>query len=281
VQRPFFGDPDLGRLGETLNALLDMVDRQQHELEEQLKQVQALSSAVIRAQEEERRRIALELHDEASQALTAIIVGHRVLDQLEDIEEVRRHSQRLRELTAATLDDLHRLIVELRPSLLEERGLGPAVRWHANEFSERFNIPVEVTIEGLRGRLPAEVETVLFRIVQEALTNVARHAQARHARVRIERTARGLDATIEDDGRGFSVERVHAKKEALPGLGLVGMHERAASLNGWCTVTSTVGQGTMVCVHIPEECLVAPEHGNGQDQHIEEYSRGEDTYSHR
>ncbi|MCL4544697.1 MAG: sensor histidine kinase [Chloroflexi bacterium] len=251
VQRPFFSDPDLDRLGQTLNRLLDTVEVQQHELETQLRRVQALSAAVIRAQEQERRRIALELHDEASQALTAIIVGHRVIDQLEDIKEVRKQSRALRELTAATLDDLHRLIVELRPSLLEERGLGPAVRWHASEFSHRFGIPVQVRVDGLQERLSAEIETGLFRIVQEALTNIARHAQARHVRVLLQRITAGIMVIVEDDGVGFDVHKVRTEAD-LPGLGLIGMHERATALHGMCCITSHPGVGTRIEVHIPD-----------------------------
>ncbi|MCL4508902.1 MAG: sensor histidine kinase [Chloroflexi bacterium] len=251
VQRPFFSDPDLDRLGQTLNRLLDTVEVQQHELEAQLRRVQALSAAVIRAQEQERRRIALELHDEASQALTAIIVGHRVIDQLEDIKEVRKQSRALRELTAATLDDLHRLIVELRPGLLEERGLGPAIRWHASEFSHRFGIPVQVRVDGLQERLSAEIETGLFRIVQEALTNIARHAQAQHVRVLLQRITAEIMVVVEDDGVGFDVHEVRTEAD-LPGLGLIGMHERATALHGMCCITSHSGVGTRVEVHIPD-----------------------------
>jgi two-component system sensor histidine kinase UhpB len=252
VSRPFFGDPDLGRLGDTLNGLLDTVEAQQHELETQLKRVQALSAAVIRAQEQERRRIALELHDEASQALTAIIVGHRVIQQLDDMAAVKQKSCELRDLTADTLDALHRLIVELRPSLLEERGLIPALRWHAEEFAQRFGMKPELSVSGLDGRrLPPEVETVLFRIVQEALTNVARHADATQVRVRLARVDDHIEATVEDDGRGFVPVRSSPKATATHGLGLLGMQERAALVNGCCDVQSTPGGGTRVTVTIP------------------------------
>lgn len=250
--RPLFGDPDLRRLGDTLNALLDTVQTQQQELETQLHRVQSLSGAVIRAQEQERQRIARELHDEASQALTAIIVGHRVIEQLEEVGEIKRKSRELRDLTAETLDALHRLIVELRPSLLEERGLLPALRWYAGEYSERFGIKPELFTSGFEERLPREVETALFRIVQEALTNVIRHAEARNVCVRLIRQPGRIEASIEDDGCGFSVE--HTATEAAParGLGLLGMQERAALAGGQCEVRSAPGCGTRIMVNIPE-----------------------------
>ena len=250
--RPLFGDPDLRRLGDTLNALLDTVQAQQHELEAQLHRVQALSAAVIRAQEQERLRIALELHDEASQALTAIIVGHRVIDQLDTLEAIKGKSRELRGLTADTLDALHRLIHELRPSLLAERGLLPALRWHAEEYAQRFGLRPELTATGLDGRLPREVETVLFRIVQEALTNVARHAEARHVRVHLARRDGQVRATIEDDGRGFRPELIAWDGISTRGLGLLGMQERAALVDGHCEVQSAPGEGTRVVVTVPQ-----------------------------
>ena len=247
--RPLFGDPDLRRLGDTLNALLDTVQTQQQELETQLHRVQTLSGAVIRAQEQERQRIARELHDEASQALTAIIVGHRVIEQLDDMDAIKRKSCELRGLTADTLDALHRLIVELRPSLLEERGLLPALRWYAGEYSERFGLKPELVTAGFDVRLPREVETALFRIVQEALTNVVRHARAQHVCVRLLRQAGRIETIIEDDGCGFALDR---RTVPMRGLGLLGMQERAALVGGRCEVHSAPGQGTRILVSIPE-----------------------------
>lgn len=249
--KPLFGDPDLRRLGDTLNALLDTVQIQQQELERQLHRVQALSGAVIRAQEQERQRIARELHDEASQALTAIIVGHRVIQQLDGVDDIKRKSRELRDLTADTLDALHRLIVELRPSLLEERGLVPALRWYAGEYAGHFDIKPDLVTVGFETRLPREVETALFRIVQEALTNVVRHAAARHVSVRLVRQPDGVEATIEDDGRGFVVERAAGQQPAR-GLGLLGMQERAALVGGACEVRSAPGCGVRILVRIPD-----------------------------
>jgi two-component system, NarL family, sensor histidine kinase UhpB len=250
--RPLFGDPDLRRLGDTLNALLDTVQLQQQQLETQLRRVQTLSGAVIRAQEQERQRIARELHDEASQALTAIIVGHRVIEQLTDVETIKRKSGELRDLTADTLDALHRLIIELRPSLLEERGLLPALRWYAGEYGERFGVKPDLFAAGFEERLPREVETALFRIVQEALTNAARHAQAQHICIRLLRRPGQIEASIDDDGRGFVADRTVAGAAPAPGLGLLGMQERAALVGGHCEVRSVPGHGTRIVVSIPE-----------------------------
>jgi two-component system sensor histidine kinase UhpB len=248
--RPLFGDPDLRRLGDTLNALLDTVQLQQQQLETQLRRVQTLSGAVIQAQEQERQRIARELHDEASQALTAIIVGHRVIEQLTDVQTIKRKSCELRDLTADTLDALHRLIIELRPSLLEERGLLPALRWYASEYGERFGVKPDLFTVGFEGRLAREVETALFRIVQEALTNVARHAAAQHICIRLLRQPGRIEASIDDDGRGFVVDR-SAGAAPPPGLGLLGMQERAALVGGHCEVRSAPGRGTRIVVSIP------------------------------
>ncbi len=250
--RPLFGDPDLGRLGDTLNDLLDTVQTQRQELEEHLQQVRALSAQVIRAQEEERRRIALELHDEASQALTAIIVGHRVIEHLEDVEAIKHKSAELRTLTADTLDALHRLIIELRPSLLDDLGLLPALRWYMEEFRQRFDLTPELCAAGFDERLPLEVETVIYRIVQEALTNIARHAGASHVTVALSQQRAEIQVVIEDNGRGFSTETL--LRDAVPSrrVGLVGMQERAALVGGRCRIASEPGHGTRVTVAIPD-----------------------------
>ncbi len=249
-KRSFFGDPDLARLGDTLNSLLDTVQLQRRELEAHLSRMKALSAGIVRAQEEERKRIALELHDEASQSLTAIIVGLRVVEQVDDLHEVKQRSAELRGLTADTLDALHRLIVELRPSLLDDVGLIPALRYHVEEFGHRFNLFPQISAVGFEHRLPIELESVLYRIVQEALTNVARHAQATHVWIRLERLSKEVHASITDNGQGFE----QALDGTVPhnrGLGLIGMQERATVVGGTCHITSAPKGGTTVVASIP------------------------------
>lgn len=264
VGRPFFGDPDLLQLGGMLNRLLDQTEqllektqRQNRELEEQVARGQVLASQVLRAQEEERKRIALELHDEASQDLTAIILGHTIIEQLHDPEEVRARSLELKALAASTLERLHNLIVELRPSFLDDLGLGPALRWHLDQYGQRFGLATEMHVSGEPRRLPAEVETAIYRVVQEAVTNVARHAAASKVAVTIEYAEGQVAAFVQDDGCGFVPESMAMPFKNGRGLGLLGMQERASLAGGTCMIESTLGEGTLIAVHIPLQIVNA------------------------
>ena len=174
----------------------------------QKEQIRAqLLEKVISAQEDERKRIARELHDDTSQALTSLVVGLKVLEGLHDPGQVRAQVAELRDLAAGTLDSVHRLALELRPSVLDDLGLVAAVQRHLAAQSRKNGLDVDFHTSGLDGvRLPAETETALYRIIQEALANVIRHSRASTASVVLERRRESLVAIVEDDGHGFDAD---------------------------------------------------------------------------
>jgi signal transduction histidine kinase len=203
----------------------------------------ALARAV-EAQELERRRLARELHDEIGQDLTSLLLGLRTIEE-SDKDELTNATSALRELVVTALQDVRRLAVELRPKALDDFGLLPALERLAETFTEQTGMIVNLT-DALAGqRLPGDVETAIYRIVQEALTNVVKHAQAQRVSILLTRTERGAAAVIEDDGKGFDPEAEHE------GLGLLGIRERLQLLGGALTIESRKGAGTTVRVEVP------------------------------
>jgi signal transduction histidine kinase len=196
---------------------------------------------VVAAQELERQRLARELHDETGQALTSILLGLKQLDgeSPEAVAEVR-------ELVVATLRDVRRLAVELRPKVLDDFGLVPALERLTQGFAEHTGISVDLEASALTERPPVEVETAIYRIVQESLTNVVKHAQAHSVSVVVTRSDGRIKAVIEDDGTGFEPETI-----GEGGIGLLGMRERIELLDGSLTVESSERSGTTVAVEVP------------------------------
>jgi signal transduction histidine kinase len=234
---PRFQDDDV-RLAETLAAraaiAVDLAERVSRDSVRR----------VVAAQELERKRLARELHDETGQALTSVLLGLKTVEDANDPAEMRSAAAELRELVVGTLQDVRRLAVELRPKALDDFGLEAALERLADTFREQTEIGVEV--EARTGdRLPAEIETALYRIVQEALTNVVKHAHARHVSIVVTRKDGGVAALIEDDGRGFEPGTDDH------GLGLVGMRERVSLLGGRLAVESAAGSGTTVVAEVP------------------------------
>ncbi len=207
-----------------------------------------MSSHVLTAQEEERNRIARELHDDTAQALTSVLVRLRLIERSADDKQLRSALAELRDLTVETLEGVRRLAIDLRPPMLDDLGLEAALQAHVQDFSRRW--PIRATFTSSRmGRLPPDVELVLYRIVQEALTNVAKHAKASRVEARLTRSGRTLRMLIEDDGCGFDVEATKGSRES--GLGLFGMEERLALIGGTLKVDSAVGRGTRVSAEVP------------------------------
>ena len=202
---------------------------------------------VVAGQELERKRLARELHDQTGQALTSILLGLRSIEESsKEKPELREAVLALREIVVDTLQDVRRLAVELRPKALDDFGLVPALERLAETFAEQTEVDVHLQAALGEDRLPAEIETALYRIVQEALTNVVKHAQASTVSVVLTRKGQSVVAVVEDNGRGFDPAR--AREE---GLGLVGMRERIALLDGRVTVESTERGGTTVVVEVP------------------------------
>lgn len=204
---------------------------------------------VFEGQEQERQRIARELHDEAGQLMASLLVGLRALEDTTSIEDSKDRARHLREIAVAALDQVSRLARGLHTSVVEELGLIIALKRYVSEYAQLHNIAIDIEPEDL-GLVdaPKVVELGLFRIVQEALTNVARHSGATSVSIRIARSPTGLETTITDNGSGFSVDAQRASPETH--LGLQGMKERAIALGGTLIVTSGV-TGTAIRVEFP------------------------------
>jgi len=201
---------------------------------------------VVEAQELERKRLARELHDETGQALTSIILGLRTVEEAGSDDERREAIAALREQVLSTLNDVRRLAVELRPQALDDFGLVPTLERLSETFAANSGIAVHFEAQLGERRLPAETETALYRIVQEALTNVAKHSEARNVSVLLTRKDGGVVAVVEDDGRGLPPDA-----ESGEGLGVVGMRERVALLGGRLALESAGAVGTTLVAEVP------------------------------
>ena len=224
-----------------------------------------LLEKIITAQEDERKRIARELHDETGQAITSLMVGLKALEGATSLEEVRDTADQLRTVAAQTLDSLHSLALELRPSVLDDLGLVAALRRYLKDYAVSFGLDADFEAVGLEEkRFTPQVETTLYRIVQEALTNVARHAEASHVSVLLEQRMGSVIGIVEDDGRGFDLE-VPLTSGQPTRLGLHGMQERASLVGGKLTLESTPGIGTTVFIEIPLDGGRRKDIGCGKD----------------
>jgi len=229
-----FTDDDL-RLAETFASRAAVaVDLSQRVARDALRRV-------VAAQELERRRLARELHDETGQALTSILLGLKPLEDGPGREAVAE----LHELVVTALQDVRRLAVELRPKVLDDFGLVPALERLAESFGEQTGLKVDFHSAIGEDRLPSEVETALFRVVQESLTNVVKHSHANRVSIVLTRRGGGVAVVVEDDGAGFD------PADSGDGIGLLGMRERLALLDGTLDVESSAGQGTTLVAEVP------------------------------
>lgn len=211
-----------------------------------------LLERLISAQEEERLRVARELHDEAGQALSAIMMDlARAIDELpSEAVEAKKRLLQSRSLAAQTLTELRKLIYDLRPEVLDQLGLAPALRSYVKSRLETQHIKVQFSFSGLEDRLPSRMELTLFRIIQEATTNIVRHSGASMVNIRVAVTDSRVTATIEDDGNGFDVE---AALQASDSWGLRGIQERISVVEGELHIESEPGKGTRIRFQIPLE----------------------------
>jgi signal transduction histidine kinase len=236
---PRFTDNDV-RLAETFASRAAVaVDLSQRIARDALRRI-------VDAQELERRRLARELHDETGQALSSILLGLKALEEKVEGDGARRAVSDVRELVVATLRDVRRLAVELRPKVLDDFGLVPALERLTHGFAETTRIAVDLEASAITERLPPEIETAIYRIVQESLTNVVKHARAGRVSVLLTRADGSIKAVIEDDGTGFDPSATDGG-----GIGLVGMRERIELLDGTLTVESSATTGTTVAVEVP------------------------------
>ncbi|MBY0308090.1 MAG: sensor histidine kinase [Phycisphaerales bacterium] len=203
---------------------------------------------LLSAQEDERARIALDLHDELGQQLTAVLIGARAVRDATTLQAARERSEAVTAAAGSALESVRAISRGLRPPALNDLGLRPALERLADEFRSVHDIEVEMNLGlGADDRFSGHVETCIYRLVQEALTNVSRHSGARCARVCVSATARGVEASVSDDGKGFDAGSVR------PGVGLAGMRERIAALGGELDVEAAPGRGVRVAACVPAE----------------------------
>jgi len=208
----------------------------------------ALSHRLVEIQENERRYVARELHDEASQALTSLLVGMSLLGrQVDEPESVLKGIAGLKHTVEAVMENLHRLAMDLRPASLDHLGLEAALRQYIQSISKDHNLIIQLENVGLPERLPAGIETALYRIIQEALTNSVRHAHATRVDILLENLENKLVVVIEDDGVGFDPNEIQRGGR----LGVFGMQERAEMLEGKLWIESSPGKGTTIQVEVP------------------------------
>jgi PAS domain S-box-containing protein len=208
---------------------------------------------LINAKEAERHRIARELHDQMGQHLTALILGLKVLrDDMPESSPARERLLQLQELADLMGREVHHIALELRPTALDDLGLQTALGNYTEEWSKRSGIEIDFQSAGLdEKRLPSAIETVLYRVAQEGLTNVLKHAQARRVSLILQRSSDQVLAILEDDGRGFDAEAVIKSSVPSRRLGLLGMKERVTLVGGTLTIESTPGGGTTIFARIP------------------------------
>lgn len=234
----------------TARERLEVAEREAIEARAELSAEQAereLGREVLRrsiaAQEEERRRIARGLHDETAQALTGILLGLGRVEGATQLGDARAEAKRLGDEVSGALRELRRIAMSLRPTALDDLGLVPALEQLVEQTPAAGTSEVNFERSGAEGRLDPAVETAIYRVIQEALTNAARHADASRILVEVRHQDGLLSARVEDDGRGFEAER--------PGLGLTGMRERAELIGGELEIASAPGRGTTVVLHVP------------------------------
>jgi signal transduction histidine kinase len=240
----------LGMAAFSMNKILKLERQAQARYEEVAQarsQLKDLSARLVEAQETERRALSRELHDEVGQSLSAVLLelgnlasGLRARSE----EQARRQVDVIKELVEATVRVVRNMALLLRPSMLDDLGLVPALRWQAREVSKRTPMDVSVAAELQSDDYPDEYKTCIYRVVQEALHNCSRHSQASTVRIRVHEEPSRLILSIQDDGRGFDLTESR-------GMGLLGIQERVAQLGGRCQVHSSRGSGTLLTVELP------------------------------
>lgn len=215
----------------------------ERETQARFREVKELSARLVQVQEDERRSISRELHDEVGQSLSALLVSvGNVAAALP--ASVKPEMDGIRKLAESSVAAVRNMALLLRPSMLDDLGLVPALEWQARETSRRTGLVVNVQADNVPDELPEEHKTCIYRIVQEALHNISRHAEARSVNIQVEQTGERLNLSVEDDGRGFDPARSR-------GLGLIGMEERVANLGGSLSVQAAPGHGTRLAVMLP------------------------------
>ncbi len=241
-----WANDEIGELSEAFNAMTAELARSDEIRSEREDLRRQLLEGVISTQENERRRISRELHDSTAQNLTSLIVGLKNMDTICDSPIIHAQAQDLRNITGRVLDDVHNIAFQLHPTALDDLGLPAAIERLVHEWQKRHQISADSVVHLGDQRLPENIETALYRIIQEALTNVAKHADAHNVSVLVERRENEVVAVVEDDGKGMQPTNLSRGR-----LGVAGMRERAELLGGKMTIESTPGAGMSLFFQIP------------------------------
>jgi len=243
-----WANDELGDLAVSFNDMADSLANADRERRERELLREQYVSGVIIAQEDERKRIARELHDSTSQSLTSLLVGLQNLKNAGAGDELECRIEELRQVISGTLDEVRTISWRLRPAMLDDLGLIKALERYIADYEGRYGIAIDFMVTHVDERLPVAVETAVYRIVQEALTNIARYAQAESASVIIDRRGDRLRVIVEDDGVGFNPDEARARGKSL---GLQGIRERASLFGGTLAIESQPGQGASLFIEIP------------------------------
>jgi len=241
-----YEDQDIRRLVTTVDSMLIRLDNRTSLLK-------AISERAIRAQEEERVRIARSLHDDTAQAISMLIIHLERIEKMipKDNPDLLRQLNESHQVATLLLESLRKIIWNLRPSILDDLGLVPAIRWYARTNLEESGVQVEVGRGNEAMRLAPHLETMLFRILQEAVSNILRHANATKVFINLQPQDSHIMLEVKDNGRGFDVEKTTGEAVTRKQLGLLGMQERVALVNGAVRVESTPGGGTTLRIYVP------------------------------
>lgn len=227
------------------------------DLRDSVQQSRRLSRRVLEAQETERRRVAMELHDELGQALTAIKINLQVGERFRHQTTSELNAENIRIVDEALLQ-MRRLAYGLRPSMLDDLGLASALRWMAEQTAQRSGLVIRFEPDVREVRLAPEIEIAVFRIAQEALTNIVRHAHARNVQMTLQYEGDVLVLDVQDDGCGFDLAAMRARAAAGGSMGVLGMEERATLIGAELRIESTAGQGSRLRLRCPQHARGAP-----------------------
>ncbi len=242
----FKGDDEIKRLAANFNLMAK-------KLAEKMRQERKYLSQIIETQENERKRISRELHDEIGQALTAIKFNLDMIekDLPENFPALTERLEETKSLSRQTITAMRQLSMDLRPTMLDDLGLIPTLRWYIQNFSNRMNIPSRFEATGFDEKLPAQIETAFYRIIQEALSNVAKHSGANLVDISLEKRDATIYASVIDHGKGFDLDKVLHPESLERGFGIIGMQERVSLLGGRITINSNPGAGTHIRIEVP------------------------------
>jgi signal transduction histidine kinase len=237
----------------TITLELKWRERQKQVLMEREEERQLYMSQILKAQEDERRRIAQELHDDTTQELLTIANRAQAVMSTsgsDDTEDIRKNVEWIRDAVLHVSENVRRLSLDLRPSILDNIGLVSALRWLAGHLNEKHKIKAKFKTIGAERKLNPETEVQIFRIVQEALNNVWRHSNATEASITLKYAPESFEIKIQDNGQGFSLNKTTEKLAAEGKFGIIGMQQRAKLIEGNCCIESYLGKGTLVSINM-------------------------------